>query len=90
LQWFGPQLQMFLWDFFSMGTVGLALLVGGMALLCSGLIFLIPVRGSRHPPRQPFEDSQERVEQYPREMRRNPEELGSQQSQTPTDKADTN
>jgi len=30
-----------------MGTFGLALVVGGMALLFSGLIFLIPVRGQR-------------------------------------------
>lgn len=60
-----------------MGTVGLALVVGGMAFLFSGLIFLIPVRGNRHPPQESFEDSQERIEQYLREMRRNREEIDS-------------
>ena len=42
-----------------------------MAFLFSGLIFLIPVRGERQPPQEPFEDSQERIEQYLREMRGN-------------------
>jgi hypothetical protein len=53
-----------------MGTVGVALVVGGMALLCSGLIFLMPVRGRRSQPQESFEDSQNRIEQYLREMRR--------------------
>jgi hypothetical protein len=52
-----------------MSTVGLALIVGGMALLFSGLVFLIPVRGKRHPPQESFEDSQARIEQHLREMR---------------------
>jgi hypothetical protein len=52
-----------------MGTVGVALVVGGMALLFSGLIFLLPFRGKRPPPRESFEESQQRIEQYLREMR---------------------
>jgi hypothetical protein len=54
-----------------MGTLGMALVVGGMAFLFGGLIFLIPVRGRRHASRESFEDSQKRIEQYLREMRRN-------------------
>jgi hypothetical protein len=53
-----------------MGTVGLALVVGGMAILFSGLVFLIPVRGGRRPPQESFEDSQKRIEQYLREIRK--------------------
>jgi hypothetical protein len=54
-----------------MGTVGIALVVGGMALLFSGLVVLLPFPGKRPPPRESFEDSQRRIEQYLREMRRN-------------------
>jgi hypothetical protein len=53
-----------------MGTVGLALVVGGMAILFSGLVFLIPVSGSRRSSQESFEDSQKRIEQYLREMRK--------------------
>jgi hypothetical protein len=52
-----------------MGPVSLALIVGGMALVLSGLIFCIPFRGRRPAPRESFEDSQERIEQHLREMR---------------------
>ena len=60
-----------LFGFFQMGTIGIALVVGGMALLFSGLIFLLPFSGKRPPPRESFEDSQHRIEQYLREIRRN-------------------
>ena len=60
-----------------MGTLGMALVVGGMALLFSGLIFLIHFRDRRLPPLESFEDSQERIEQYLREMRRNRGEIDS-------------
>jgi len=53
-----------------MGTVGIALVVGGMALLLSGLIFLMPFSGKRPPPRESFEESQQRIKQYLAEMRR--------------------
>jgi hypothetical protein len=52
-----------------MGTVGLALFVGGMALLFSGMIFLISVRDSHPSPKESFEDNRRRIEQYLREMR---------------------
>jgi hypothetical protein len=54
-----------------MGTFGMALVVGGMALLFSGLVFLIPVRGRRPPPQESFEDSQKRIKRYLREIREN-------------------
>ena len=57
-----------------MGTVGMALVVGGMALLFSGLIFLIPVRGARPVSQESFEHSQEWLEQH-LEMRRNRGEI---------------
>jgi len=53
-----------------MGTVGLALVVGGMAILFSGLVFFIPVSRGRRPQRESFEDSQKRIEQYLREIRK--------------------
>jgi hypothetical protein len=53
-----------------MGAVILALSVGGMALLFSALLYLIPVRGSRPASGESFEESQERIRRYLREMRR--------------------
>jgi hypothetical protein len=60
-----------------MDTVGVALVVGGMAFLFSGLIFLIPGRGSRPAPEESLEDSQKRIEQYLREVRRDRGEIDS-------------
>jgi hypothetical protein len=60
-----------------MDTVGMALVVGGMALLFSGLIFLLPDPGSGRAPTESFEESQQRIEQYLREMRKSREEGGS-------------
>jgi len=57
-----------------MGTFGLALVVGGMALLFSGLVFLIPFRGTRPPSQESFEDSQKRIKEHLREMRGNQHE----------------
>jgi hypothetical protein len=53
-----------------MSAVILALVVGGIALLFSGLVFLICVRGSHPKPGESFEESQERLQKYLREMRR--------------------
>jgi hypothetical protein len=53
-----------------MGAVVLALAIGGMALLFSALIYLIPVRGNRSAPDESFEESQERIRRYLREIRR--------------------
>jgi hypothetical protein len=52
-----------------MGTLGMALAVGGMALLLSALIFFIPIRGRRPPSQESFEDSQKRIREYLREIR---------------------
>lgn len=58
-----------------MGSVALALIVGGMALIFSGLIFCLPFRGRRQAPRESFEDSQERIDQHLREIRRSRGEM---------------
>lgn len=52
-----------------MGALVLALSVGGMALLFSALLYLIPVRGGRPAPKESFEESQERIRRYLRELR---------------------
>jgi hypothetical protein len=61
-----------------MDTVGIALVVGGMAFLMSGLIFLIPVRRDRSAPEiapddtpDPLHDRRDRVERHLNETRRN-------------------
>jgi hypothetical protein len=69
-----------------MDNMGIALVVGGMAFLFSGLIFLIPVRGERRPRQEPFEGSQERIEQYLREMRGNRGEIDSFQEASAPDR----
>jgi hypothetical protein len=47
-----------------MNELGTSLMVGGMALLCSGLIFLLPVP-SKKPVNQPtIEEDQARAEYY--------------------------
>jgi hypothetical protein len=58
-----------------MDTVGLALVVGGAAFLFSGLIFLIPVRGSSSGQQAPFEESREQLERHLGENRRNRGEI---------------
>jgi hypothetical protein len=51
-----------------MGAVGIGLTVNAMAILFSLLIFLIPDRGKPVAPKESFEDSQKRMEQYLRAM----------------------
>jgi hypothetical protein len=65
-----PQVKLFPLGFFNMGAAVLALVVGGMALLFSALIYLIPIRGSRPAPDESFEESQDRIRRYLREIRR--------------------
>jgi hypothetical protein len=60
-----------------MDTVGMALVVGGMALLFSGLVFFLPDPGSGPAPTESFEDSQQRIEQYLREIRKNRGQIDS-------------
>jgi hypothetical protein len=58
-----------------MDTLGIALVVGGIAFLLSGLIFLIPVRGGSPAQEAPFEDNREHVERHLSENRRNRGEI---------------
>jgi hypothetical protein len=64
----------------------LALVVGGMAFLFSGLIFLIPVRDRRYPPQESFEGSQKRIEQHLLEMRKGRGEIDSSEEASPSDR----
>jgi hypothetical protein len=47
-----------------MNELGTSLLVGGMALLCSGLIFLLPVPSKKPVNRATIEEDQARAEYY--------------------------
>jgi hypothetical protein len=53
-----------------MDTIGIALIVGGMAFLCSGLIFLLPYERKLASTEDSFEESQEMIEYYLGEMRK--------------------
>ena len=66
--------KLMFWDLV-MDNVGIALVVGGTAYLFSGLIFLIPVRGSSPAQEVAFEDSREQVERHLSEDRRNRGEI---------------
>lgn len=54
----------------AMRDIGLALIVGGVALALSGLIFLIPTERRSRASAKSFEDSQAEIEYYLREMRK--------------------
>src|SRR3981189_3002098 len=47
-----------------MKTLGVALLVGGMAFLLSGLVFLLPTERKLSSRIESFEDSQQQIEYY--------------------------
>jgi hypothetical protein len=49
-------------DVSKMSVLGFTLIVGGMACLCSGLIFLIPVERKHASSKDSFEESRERIE----------------------------
>jgi hypothetical protein len=53
-----------------METLGVALLVGGMAFLFSGLIFLLPTERKLSSRMESFEDSQQQIEYYLSKMRK--------------------
>ena len=53
-----------------MSTLGLALLVGGAALLTSGLLFLLPYGRKELRQQQTFRESIDRIDLHLREMRR--------------------
>jgi hypothetical protein len=58
-----------------METFGVALLVGGMAFLFSGLIFLLPTERKLSSRMESFEDSQQEIEYYLSKMRKQNGEL---------------
>ena len=58
-----------------MDTLGVALLVGGMAFLFSGLIFLLPTERKLSSRMESFEDSQQEIEYYLSKMRKQNGEL---------------
>jgi hypothetical protein len=66
---------MLLLDVSKMSMLGFALIAGGMACLCSGLIFLIPVERKHISSTDSFEESRERIEYYLRQMRKERGEL---------------
>jgi hypothetical protein len=53
-----------------METLGVALLIGGMAFLFSGLIFLLPTERKLSSRLESFEDSQQQIEYYLSKMRK--------------------
>jgi hypothetical protein len=53
-----------------METLGVALLVGGLAFLFSGLVFLLPTERKRSSRMESFEDSQQQIEYYLSKMRK--------------------
>jgi hypothetical protein len=55
---------------FKMDNLGVALLVGGMASLISGLIFLIPIERKLSSSQETVEESLERLEHHLDEMGR--------------------
>lgn len=58
-----------------MKMLGLSMVVGGIAFLCSGLIFLLPTERRMSVRQQSFEESQEEIELHLEQMRREREEL---------------
>ena len=58
-----------------MNTLGVALLVGGMAFLLSGLVFLLPTERKLSSRIESFEDSQRQIEYYLSQMRKQSDDL---------------
>jgi hypothetical protein len=58
-----------------METLGVALLVGGMAFLFSGLVFLLPTERKRSSRMESFEDSQQQIEYYLSKMQKQSDDL---------------
>ena len=53
-----------------METLGVALLVGGMAFLFSGLVFLLPTERKLSSRMESFEETQQQIEYYLSKMRK--------------------
>jgi hypothetical protein len=52
-----------------MDTIGVALIVGGMAFLCSGLVFLLPTERRISSSQKSFEKNQQEIADYLRQIR---------------------
>jgi cytochrome c biogenesis protein CcdA len=55
---------------FLMKALGLSMIVGGMAFLFSGLVFLLPTERKLSARKRSFEESQEELEYYLSQMRK--------------------
>ena len=55
---------------FQMKALGLSMVVGGMAFLVSGLVSLLPTERKLSALEESFEESQEEIEHYLRQMRK--------------------
>jgi hypothetical protein len=53
-----------------METLGVALLVGGMVFLFSGLVFLLPTERKLSSRMESFEETQQQIEYYLSKMRK--------------------
>jgi len=58
-----------------MNMLGVALLVGGMAFLLSGLVCLLPTERKHSSRIESFEDSQQQIEYYLSQMRKQSDDL---------------
>ena len=58
-----------------MDHLGLSLIVGGAALVCSGLVFLLPSRRRRPKRKESIDESRDRVDLHLQELRRRRGEL---------------
>jgi hypothetical protein len=58
-----------------MDALGVSLLVGGTAFLCSGLVFLLPRERDLSSHRRSVEESQEQIEFYLGEIRKQQKEF---------------
>jgi predicted phage tail protein len=56
-----------------MTALGLSMIVGGVAFLLSGMIFLLPTGRKQSARDQSFEKSQDEIEFYLDQMRKKPE-----------------
>jgi hypothetical protein len=57
-----------------MDTLAVALLVGGMAFLFSGLVFLLPTERKLSSQMESFENSQQQIEYYLSQVRKQRDE----------------
>ena len=58
-----------------MNTLGLSMIVAGVAFLFSGLIFLLPIERRLSAREQTFEESQNEIERHLEQMRKERGEL---------------